>query len=62
MAPLPCDAQSALLGTVFDEKPDSELLAAGKLIAEICTQLWQACFAANTSVETVLWSGEGKTL
>jgi len=62
MAPLPCDTQSALLGTVFDEKPDSELLAAGKLIAEICTQLWQACFAANTSVETVLWSGEGKTL
>ena len=62
MAPLPCDAQAALLETAFDGKPDSELLAAGTLIAEICTQLWQACFAATTPLETVLWSHEDKVI
>ena len=62
MAPLPCDAQAALLETAFDSKPDSELLAAGTLIAEICTQLWQACFAATTPLDTVLWSHEDKVI
>jgi hypothetical protein len=62
MEPLPQQAQSALLSAVFNEKPNGELLAAGKLIARLCTQLWQQCFDVDCLVEAPLWPREDNAL
>lgn len=51
MASQPKTSHHALLNAVFGERVDAELLAAGQHIAQLCTQLWQQCFAADALVE-----------
>ncbi len=54
MEPLTNASRQTLLNAVFDKKPDTELLAAGQLIAGLCTGLWQQCFDTNALIDPLL--------
>ena len=62
MEPLPLESQDAFLSAVFDEQPDSDLVAAGKLIARLCTLLWQQCFDTDSLIEASLWPAQNKAI
>lgn len=51
MEGLPREEQGALLNAVFHGELDEALLAAGKQVSQLCTRLWQQCFAADSLVD-----------
>jgi len=59
MEGLPREEQEALLNVAFEGALKKELLAAGRLIGQLCTQLWQECFEADAKDDSTRRPPEG---
>ena len=59
MEGLPLEVQEALVNVTFSGAPNEELLGAGRLIGQLCTQLWQECFEADAKDDSTRRPQEG---
>jgi thiamine kinase len=59
MEGLPREDQEALVNVTFEGAPNEELLASGRLIGQLCTQLWQECFEADAKDDSTRRPQEG---